>query len=190
MNDFVKHDAGCSPTWHIRTMSAIRRAGWLLPLTAVACASIPANVTVPKPAPLFSAEAFFEGRTEGRGTLKVILSKARQVAVHGRGRLSRDGELVLDQSVEEGGAPPKQREWRIRSTTSGHYTGSLSDASSPVQGDVNGNRLHLHFIMKGGLDTEQWLSLSPDGRVADNVMLVRKFGLTIATLHEIIRKVD
>ena len=190
MNDLLKHDAGRNRHRGWRSISVIRKAGWFLPLIAGACATIPPEVTAPKPIPHFSAQAFFAGRTEGRGTLKIIFAKARQVAVHGRGRLSGDGTLILDQSVEEGEGPPKQREWRIKPMTIGLYAGTLSDARGPVRGDVHGNRLHLHFTMKGGLDADQWLSLSPDGRSADNVMLVRKFGVTVATLHETIRKVD
>jgi len=190
MNSGLKHNGAQKKAWRGRPASRICNAVWLLPLIVGACTTVPAQVTAPKPSPIFSAQSFFGGRTEGEGTLKIIFSKARHVEVHGSGRLSRDGELILDQSVEQGGTPPKQREWRIRPTKDGQYVGTLSDASGPVQGDVTGNRLHLHFTMKGGLDTDQWLSLSPDGRVAENTMVVRKLGLTVATLHETIRKVD
>ena len=42
--------------------------------------------------------------------------------------------------------------------------------------------------MKGGLPTEQWLTLAADGRSAHNIMVVRKFGLRIALLDEEIRR--
>ena len=56
---------------------------------------------------------------------------------------------------------------------------------------MDGNRLHLRFTTTdGGLDAEQWLYLQPGGRVALNRMVLRKFGLPVATLDETIRKVD
>ncbi|MGA1798861.1 hypothetical protein VH567_08780 [Sphingomonas sp. 4RDLI-65] len=37
---------------------------------------------------------------------------------------------------------------------------------------------------------DQWLTLSPDGQVAQNHLVVRKLGVTVATLDEIIRKLS
>jgi hypothetical protein len=34
---------------------------------------------------------------------------------------------------------------------------------------------------------DQWLTLSPDARVAQNRLIVRKLGMTVATLGETIR---
>lgn len=42
--------------------------------------------------------------------------------------------------------------------------------------------------MKGGMRVDQWLTLSADGQVAQNHLIVRKLGVTIATLEETIRK--
>ncbi len=167
-----------------------RRLIWLLPLLAGGCTAVPRDVAAPRPAPHFAVEAFFAGHSEGSGTLKLIFSRARSVTVHGNGRLASDGTLILDQNVIDAAKAPKQREWRIRRVAADRYAGTLSDASGPVSGDVTGNRLHLRFTMKGGLATDQWLSLRADGRIADNIMVVRKFGVTVATLHETIRKVD
>ncbi len=162
----------------------------LLPLLACACTSIPPAATAETAGPHFSVPAFFAGDTEGAGTLKVMFAKDRPITVHGRGAVGDDGVLVLDQTVDDAGDRPRQRRWRIRQTAVDRYAGTLSDAHGPVLGDVTGNRLHLRFAMKGGLDADQWLSLRSGGRVADNVMVVRKLGITVATLHEIIRKID
>ncbi len=99
-----------------------------------------------------------------------------------------DGTLHLVQTVQEGGKPPRQRTWTMRETSPGHYRGTLSDARGAVTGEAEGNRLHLSFTMKGGFPTEQWLTLSPDGHRAHNVMKVRKLGLTVGVLVEDIRK--
>jgi hypothetical protein len=57
-----------------------------------------------------------------------------------------------------------------------------------VTGVVAGNRLHLSFRMRGGMDVDQWLTLAPGGRSAKNVLRVRKFGVTVAALDETIRR--
>ncbi|OYY70630.1 DUF3833 family protein [Sphingomonas sp. 28-63-12] len=151
-------------------------------------------VAVPHPAPLasaprFAAIDFFTGPAEGHASLKVIFGKRHRVIVHGLGRVGADGILVLDQTVEEAGKPPKQRQWRISEIRPDHYAGSLTDATGGVTGETNGNHLHLRFTMKGGLDTQQYLTLAPDGQSARNILVVRKWGLTLAVLDETIRRV-
>ena len=138
----------------------------------------------------FDPIQFFGGRTEGQGVLKVALRSPTTIRVESRGRVETDGTLSVRQIISEGGKPARTREWRIRELSPGRYGGTLSDASGPVVGEAIGNRLHLRFRMKGGLDAEQWLTLAPSGRSANNVMRVRKFGLTVASLDETIRKLD
>lgn len=141
------------------------------------------------PAPSFDAFSFFSGRTLGTGRLKTILSGVEQTEVHGSGRMD-DGTLVLDQIVREGTKPARHRTWHIRQDSPSRYSGTLTDASGPIIGYADGNRLHLAFTMKGGLPTEQWLTVAADGRSAHNLMIVKKFGLCVAVLDEDIRKVE
>ena len=54
--------------------------------------------------------------------------------------------------------------------------------NEPVAGEAIGNRLHLSFTMKGGFRTDQWLTLSADGRSATNILTARKFGVVVARL--------
>ena len=158
----------------------------LLPLAACVHAPPPQATA---PATRFFAQAFFAGTTHGDGRLRITFSAARAVTVEGHGHVEADGTLVLDQTVTGASAKPEQREWRIREVAPGHYAGTLSDASGPVSGVVTGNRLHLHFHMKGGLVADQWLDLSADGRQAQNRMVVAKFGMPVAVLDETIRRV-
>jgi hypothetical protein len=44
--------------------------------------------------------------------------------------------------------------------------------------------------MKGGLKAEQVLTVHPGGRSLTNRMTVRKFGLPVAHVSEVITKVD
>ena len=110
------------------------------------------------------------------------------VLVHGNGRLDFDGMLLLEQTVAEGAKRPATRRWRIRADGPGRYSGTLSNAG-PVTGMASGSRLHLHFVMKGGLATDQDLDLAADGQSAHNVMTVRKMGVRVAVLDETIRRV-
>lgn len=151
------------------------------------CVSVP-RMAPAAPVPQFSAIDFFTGPTEGRASLKIIFSKRHPVIVHGKGVEGADGMLTLDQTVEEAGKAPRQRQWLIRETQPNRYAGTLTDAVGGVIGQTRGNKLTLRFTMKGGYRTKQLLTLAPDGQSAHNVLIVRKFGLTVAVLDETIRK--
>ncbi|WP_374129693.1 DUF3833 family protein [Sphingomonas sp. 28-62-20] len=161
----------------------------ILALALAGCVATP-RIGPVAAAPAFVPNDFFSGRSEGTASLKVIFRSAVPVRVESLGSINADGALVLDQTVFEGDKPPRQRHWLIRRTGPNRYAGTLSDATSPVIGEVTGNRLHLGFGMKGGMHAQQWLTLAPDGQSAHNIMVVRKFGLTLAVLDETIRKID
>ena len=139
--------------------------------------------------PRFDALRFFSGATEGVGRLKVVLRRGEPIRVEGRGRVEGD-VLILDQVVTRGNAAPKPRQWRIRRVAPGRYLGTLTDARGPVTGEGVGDRLHLAFTSAGGFKVEQVLTLSPDGRSARNRLTAKRFGVTVATLDETIRKTD
>lgn len=141
-----------------------------------------------RPAPVFDPAVFFTGRSEGHGRLSIMTRHTHQVVVQSNGRMAPDGTLVLDQAVSDDGKPAKMRQWRLRQDGPGRWQGTLSDAAGPVSGEVSGNRLHLAFPIKGGLHAQQWLYLQPDGRTVRNRMVVRKFGLPVASLTETIVK--
>lgn len=142
------------------------------------------------PEPRFDPIAFFAGRTEGRGRLKVILRRGRAIHVRGSGRVEPDGTLVLDQVVRQGDAAPQPRRWRIRRVAPGRYAGTLTDARGPVAIEAQGDRLTIRFTIGGGVGVEQRLVLAPDGRSARNRLVARRFGVTLATLDETIGKLD
>lgn len=141
-------------------------------------------------APRFDAVAFFAGRSEGKGVLKVALHRASTTLVEGDGHVTADGGIVLDQTVQRAGKPATHRRWVLHPTGAGRYGGTLSDAVGPVDGRTEGNLLQLRFAMKGGLRAEQFLYLQPGGRIARNVMIVRKLGLPVARLDETITRLE
>ena len=167
---------------------------WPLALSLAFALSAPA-VRAADPSPAHASPAndiarFFSGRTEGLGSLKVIMHRAVNVSVHGTGRTDPDGSLVLSQIVNEGDKPARTRTWRIREITPGRFSGTLSDARGPVTLDRAGGRLHIAFTGIDGNGYEQWLTFAPDGRSAHNTLEVRKYGMTVANLDETIRKLD
>ena len=133
-------------------------------------------------------ERFFVGRTEGSGTVHVIMSGRHGVSDHGRGRME-GATLVLEQTVREEGKPARNRTWRL--TRSGNaIRGSISDARGPVTGDVNGNVVHLSYRSSEGPYVEQWITFHANGRTARNRMTFRRFGMNVATVETTIRRVD
>ena len=156
-------------------------------LLLAACAGGPPPA-VTAAAPRFVAERLFAGHLDGTGTLKVVLHAPSRTHVTSIGHVTADGVLVLDQHIEQQGSPARDRQWRIRPMPNGRYTGTLTDASGPVAGETEGNRLHLSFPMPGSMHVDQWLTLSSDGQVAQNHMIVRKLGVRVAVLEETIRK--
>lgn len=167
----------------------MRRYLALILFAPAACVSAPNIDRLAAPAPVFTPERFFVGRTHGEGMLRVALRAPVRTIVDGDGRIERDGTLVLTQRVQQGDKPVRERRWRIRSDGAGRYSGSLTDAEGAVTGVTRGNLLHLSFRMKGGLSVRQDLFLASDGQTARNRMTVAKFGVTVAALDERIERV-
>lgn len=140
-------------------------------------------------AALLNPVEFFTGRTHGEGTLKIVLQKPRRISVDSVGRRGSDGSLRLDQSIRESGKPPRKRFWRFRQTGPDRFEGTLSDAAGPVRIDIDGQRLRIRYIDRKNLAFEQWLT--PAGpRHIRNTMRVRRFGITVARVDEVIRKLN
>jgi hypothetical protein len=143
------------------------------------------------PAPAGSAlEQFFLGTTEGSGTVSVAVAGKHGVRDRSRGRRDDKGALILDQVVEEEGKPARRRTWRLVRSGASAVTGTISDARGPVKGDLTGNTLHLSYRLAEGPSVEQWITLQPGGRSARNRMIFRRFGLKLATVETVMRKID
>ena len=145
-------------------------------------------VAFQSPAPS-ALERFFDGRTEGTGSVRIMLSGTSAVRSEGRGRILADGTLVLDHVVHQEGEPTRRRTWRMRRSAAGRYTGTITDARGPVTGEVSGNRLHVTYRTNEGYAVDQWITFNSDGRTASNQMTFRRMGIRVATLQETIRRV-
>jgi hypothetical protein len=140
------------------------------------------------PTRTFDPVEFFSGRTEGTGALDTITASPRATHVTGVGTTRAGGLFVLDQTVEIEGDPVRHRQWQLRETAPGQFHGSLSDAKTPVTAAVTGNRLRIRYTLRDGVGVDQTLTLAADGRSAANAMKLRKFGIGVGTLTEVIRK--
>lgn len=136
--------------------------------------------------PAFDPVSFFSGTTVGEGKLKKALSAAEASHVVSHGRVEADGTLVLEQTVAIGKEPMRRREWRLRRSAPGRYTGTITDAAGPVKAQVDGPVLSIAYRTKDKLSVEQEITLAPGGQSARNVMKIRRFGITFATLDETI----
>ncbi len=137
----------------------------------------------------FDPVAFFRGRTHGEGKLRIMFQQPKAMRVDSIGRDDPNGDLVLEQTVREPGKPARIRYWRLRKTGSDRYSGTLTDAAGPVRIDTIGGTIRIRYTAKDNLNFEQWLTPVGPRRI-DNRMKVRRFGIVVAHLDEVITKVD
>lgn len=136
----------------------------------------------------FDPAAFFTGLTESEGTLSQIFTSDRATRVSTFGTRQRNGEMVLEQDVQIGDEASRHRTWRLRETTPGRFSGTISDAADDLTGTLSGNTLTLTYTMDNNLGVHQVITANPGGQSALNVMRIRRFGITVARLEETIRR--
>lgn len=160
--------------------------------TAIAAALAAAVVVLPAEAlaagEAFDAVAFFTGVTHGEGQLKQALKREKRVTVASVGRADKDGLLLLDQKVAIEGEPLRLRHWRLRETSPGRYTGTISDATGPVDAQTMGRSMRIRYTAKDGVKVETWLTSLPGGRTVQNKTSFTKWGLKVGSLTERIEK--
>ena len=167
-----------------------------LPIAALAaavsalsgCVGTPVHKDLFEAAPAFSPAQFFSGETIGEGTLKIVFKGTRHTHVVGHGSVEAGNVIVLTQKVAEGDKPVRTRTWRIRPAGANRFTGTLSDAEGPIVASTAGNSMDIRYKMKGGLNVEQWLYLQSGEKTVINRMVVKKFGIPVASLRETIVK--
>ena len=161
-------------------MNAIR-----IPIAAAAVLLMPAPTAAKPP---YSPMEFFEGRTEGIGTIRIMLGKPYRTRSIGHGRFEPDGTMVFVQRVVDDGKPPRERRWIIRQITSRRFSGTMSEALGPVTIDEIAGRFRFRFRMKGNLSVEQWLIPLAGGTTARNTATIRKFGVKVGASDGMLRK--
>jgi hypothetical protein len=137
----------------------------------------------------FNPVEFFQGKTHGVGTLKIIFQSSKTMTVDSVGTKEKDGSLVLKQVIHEPGKPPRTRYWRMRQTAPNRFEGTLTDAASPVRVDVTSEGVRIRYTGKDHLNFDQLLTPVSPTEVHDSIR-VKRFGITVAHFEETIRKVD
>jgi len=132
--------------------------------------------------------AFFTGASHGDGRLREAFKRERRVSTDSVGRAEKDGLLILDQKMAIEGEPLRIRHWRLRQAAPNRYTGTLTDATGPVDAQVIGRAIRIRYPMKGGLKVESLLTAVPGARAFNNKTIITKWGLKVATLTERIEK--
>ncbi|MBA3510512.1 hypothetical protein [Sphingomonas sp.] len=132
---------------------------------------------------------FFEGRTVGSGTVRILLGKPFRTRSVGQGRFQPDGSMLFVQQVEEQGKPPRERRWSVRKIGPRRYSGAMSEALGPVAIDEIRGRFRFRFRMKGKLSAEQWLIPLPGGTTARNTLTIRKLGVKVGSGEGMLRKI-
>jgi Protein of unknown function (DUF3833) len=137
----------------------------------------------------FDIEAFFTGRTHADNDLKIVFQAPHKLIVDSVGH--REGnQFVQIDTVREEGKPVRTRKWVTHQLAPGHFTGTLSDATGPVDITVSGDTATIRYTMTGGLSILQQMQQQPGGRALSNHVDARKFGLKFATVNGTISKLD
>lgn len=136
----------------------------------------------------FTPSTGFGGKSEGKGTLKLLLGEPRPFKVQSRGSEQVDGTFRLEQSITFDGSPSQDRVWVISTISPNRYSATLSDAAGPVTGTTSGPRLSLRYRVRGPLVMHQELELMPDGKTIDNVGTITLLGIPVGRLQETIRR--
>jgi len=156
----------------------------------IACALGLAGLAVPAHAGVEDPLAFFAGRTESIGTVKLAMKKPFRSRAIGKGEIRPDGSLDLVQRVEDQGQLPRERHWRIRQVGPGRFTGTMSEAKGPITVEEIGGRFRFRFRMEGNVAVEQWLIPAADGRSVRSKVSIRKYGIPVGNSDAVIRKLD
>lgn len=158
--------------------------------TAFALSALVLASAAPAAEPKLDMLAFFTGHTHADNVIKIALHGPHKLNVDSVGGRNKEGQFVLIDTVQEEGKPVRKRTWVMHPDGPNHFTGTLSDASSPVDVTVDGNSATIRYVMKeGGMKVEQQLALRPDGTLSNHVV-AKKFGLKFAAVDGTIRKLD
>jgi len=132
---------------------------------------------------------FFTGKAHADNVLKVAFKPPVKLIVDSVGGKGDRGDFVLIEKVKEGDKPERTRKWVMKPDGPNHFTGSLTDATGPVDIKVGGRRAIIRYTMTGGLHVTQQLDLQSDGSLSNHIV-VRKFGMKFGSVQGTIRKLD
>lgn len=133
--------------------------------------------------------AFFLGRTQGENEVRIAFRKPVRQVTESIGKKAANGDLVLHDTIKEEGKPTKTRRWVMRAAGSNKFTGTMTEAVTPVRVTVNGNKATLRYKVRGGISVEQTLTMR-DSKTVVNHVAAKKLGVRLGRLDGTIRKLD
>jgi hypothetical protein len=136
----------------------------------------------------FTPQNGFSGESEGNGTLRLLFGKPRTFHVTSHGSKQGDGTFRLDQTITFQGKAPQEHFWILTTTSNNIHSATLSDAVGLVKGVTTGSHLSLKYRIKGPLIMHQELELSPDGKIIDNIGVIKLLGIPVGRLQETITR--
>lgn len=156
----------------------------------LAVAALGASTASASPDAKLDMTGFFAGKTHADNVIKIAFHRPHKLIVDSVGGHNKEGDFVLIDTIQEEGKPVRKRTWVMRPVGSNHFTGSLSDASGPVDVAVSGDSATIRYTMKeGGMKVVQQLKMQGYGTLA-NTATARKLGIKFATVNGTIRKLD
>ena len=159
-------------------------------LAAVGLALLAVSASADPSPPKLDMTGFFNGKTHADNVIRIALHGPHKLIVDSVGGHNKEGEFVLIDTVQEEGKPVRKRTWVMHPVGADHFSGSLSDATGPVDVVVHGNSATIDYIMTDGhLHITQEIQLQPNGTLSNHV-IAKKFGIKFGQVDGIVRKLD
>ena len=158
----------------------------------LAALAIAASASAPAPAEAkagLDLIAFFSGRTHAESQIKVAFHKPLRHVTDSVGKRAPNGDLILIDRIREEGKPLKERRWVMHQSGPNRFTGTLTDAVTPVEITVSGTEARIRYKMKGGISIDQQLTMK-DSRTLLNHVSAKRLGIRLGRLEGTIRKLD
>ena len=151
--------------------------------------------SVTKSEPIFDPIRFFTGRTRSWGVFENRKGEATQrLATETWGRMV-NGDLHMEQNLFISNKPRQHRSWRVRRVDARHFEATANDIVGTARGVSQGNSFRWSFTLalKPGnplfnVRMTQRMYLLPDGTTMINRDTIRKFGIEVAGVTEVFRR--
>ena len=140
---------------------------------AAALLAIAAGTAASAAEPKLDMLAFFTGKTHAENVMRVVLRKPSKLVVDSIGGKGDRGDFVLIDTVREEGKPVRTRKWVMRPDGPDHFTGSLSDATGPVDVRVSGATATIRYLMTDARLPKMKKSYHSNAVPADDAMMTR-----------------
>jgi len=145
--------------------------------------------TIASDAPIFDFEEYFTGHVKASGW---FTDRFGNIKRHFCGDFygTKDGEdFVVDEALYYSTGEIDKRQWRVRVSDDGVFTGESAALINGVSGKIIGNTLRMSYVMKvdvkdgkqWSLKMDDWMILQPDGSL-HNQTYVSKWGVSIGRL--------